>query len=950
MSAAQTGEIYCDAFTRDDSKDSIQYQDAEEIPVKGKTAKVKVYRVQHQAQAKTKLDPTALLDSTHHLPYGSEYLVEAVPVFGSGASSRADYRRGLGQQPPHRVLIITGESGTGKTMLLRYFQHHQTRCFMGAGDPVDTALEFHAWSGIVREMLSRTIKTHKTLLHIGGGSSNKSIASAASSAILARGGPTDADLRVRTRPEEVIESFLRLEASRERQSQSQSHRSSNNNNNDSDDNDHERPSPLHDHGGNNNNNILDADSDDHSHSFAFQQLPGAVSPVGASQTSSGRHSPRVAMEVSSMYERVPVLDYLVQRGRIARSMTPILNDLLPHEHLFPDALDTLEKGEERTKALEMLVFSIVEALSRLKPILLIFDNAHWMDSQSWTLLLKVLDELPNVSALIATRAMHRLKRQPLYDALEALPFVKKLEMRRFSYQVTALFLCQHYHIAIMDTQVLDFVFARTDGNPAELIKLMDFMIESKFIAIERETGSIKILNDLDDLDMQVPQYTRAKVMSCIDLLDGLAQLAIKVISINPEPVDERMLSGVLTLFLASEHDDSESELSSTRLKLPRSTSAHSILHQVRVGLAECEKEAILTIDDANKLIFFNSEEMRLVVYDTMLPSQRETIHLLYCQWFKDVTRQARYAAAAAAATGGTGRNSGAASTVEPSTLSGGSIRVDDAPSGGGYHPQYAMLGYHLSRSGNPKAALEAYQKAAEHALEVKDLSFATDCMQSSFKILEDGPRASKLSELDYILVRSKIEFLRGAIAIEKSEWDMAIAHMSFIIRLCQRKGSVLRRYSSSIYHNESVRDSTRTAKTASLRLGSTASIATVTTNLGSQIRMAVSESTWYLETQERCMPKLFNFQRLMPWGYPATLLFRRNGSRRQSRSTFSRMTSNVGRVQPEETVTALNQVNFYRRKAEILIKKIYVSKRKQEEMSREIQRLTQQSLKVKKKR
>ncbi|KAJ0390355.1 hypothetical protein ATCC90586_010537 [Pythium insidiosum] len=219
-----------------------------------------------------------MLDTTYHLPYGSEYLVEAVPLFGSG-TSRPDRRA----HPHHRVLIITGESGTGKTMLLRYFQHNQTRCFMGAGDPVDSALEFHAWSGIIREMLNRTIKTHKTLLHIGG-SSDKSISSAASSVVMARVGPTDADLRVRTRPDELIDNFLRLEAARESQ---------NNNEDDECNND------------NNNNNTHEVESD-HSHSYTFQ-LPGtaldSVSPVGVSQTSSGRHSPRVAMEVSTSSKR-----------------------------------------------------------------------------------------------------------------------------------------------------------------------------------------------------------------------------------------------------------------------------------------------------------------------------------------------------------------------------------------------------------------------------------------------------------------------------------------------------------------------------------------------------------------------------------------------------------------------------------------------------------------------
>jgi hypothetical protein len=926
MSSATSGEILCDEVTRDESKDSMQYDDSHEITVKGKTAKVRVFRVQRQAQSKTKLDPTALLDTVHGLPYGSEYLVELVPIFGSVAH-RTD-RRGAHK---HRVLIITGESGTGKSMLLRHFLHHHSRSFMGSGDPVDSALDFHAWGGIIKEMITRTVKTRRQQVSTHSGEN----------------GPTD--LNLITGPDEYLERFVTGSMGSRVGSP-----------------DGSNTFQLKSH---HRLRLMSMDDGD----------PRSVTPPSES-LSNGRDSPsRTLSSLTNAYERVPVLEYLIRKQRISASMAPILNDLLPYDQLYEGTLDELEKGEERTKALESLIFNIVEAVSKQKPILLIFDNAQWMDGQSWSLLVKVLDELPNVSALIATRAMHRMKRQPMYDLVEQLPYVKKQEIRRFTYQVTSLFLCQHYHIAIMDTQLLDFVFARTDGNPAELIKLMEFMIHSQFVSIDRQSGSISILSDLDDLDMQVPQYTRAKVMACVDTLDGLAQVALKLISVHPEPVEERMLNGILTMFLStSEHDDSETEgagISSTKLKIPRSSSAMSILHQVRIGLAECEKEAIVTLDDQNKLMFFNSEEMRLVVYDTMLPSQREAIHLLYCQWFRDMTQPRRNSSIISvqppSPKNGTTANPPAighrpsVGTIKRPSFAGGAttlLAVLDPNSSlkAQLQQQFAMLGYHLSRSGNAKPSLDAYQKAAELAIENRDLRFATDCMQSSFKILEDGPRVNKLNDLDYILVRSKIEFLRGAIAIEKSEWDMAIMHMSYIIRLCQRKGSVLRRYSSSVYRNESVLESTKTlaAKISSVRSASAAGPHQMDgggSSVISSLKLNLGESMLSMEMQQRCLPRLFNFQRLIPLGYPASLsmfFMRRSinsgGSRRSSRGgSLLRMGSGsaINRVQPEETLLALNQVHFYRKKAEVLIKKINVSRRKQEEMSREIQKLTQKSLK-----
>lgn len=916
MSAAQIGVVLCDDKTRDETKESIEYSKPQEISVKGKSAQVKVYPVQHQ-QTKTSLDPNLLLDLVHALPYGCKHIVENVPLFGS-SSLRSDRRGGAiaaaSQHPQHRVLIVAGETGTGKTMLLRHFLSHHARCYMGSGDPVDSTTEFHAWSGVVREMITRTVKTVKGALipDISFSGEHRNYEERIDSIIAA-------NLEPGAEPEEAVDAT---------DGQAQAEK------------------------------VVDLRSFEVERSNSEASVASSEKSTVSTQQHVGNLAPSRNMDsLTATYERVAVVDYLVHKSRISRSMVPILNDLLPYDQLYQGSFGAFMRGEERSKALEHIIFSMVEALSAHKPILLIFDNAQWMDGMSWSLVLKVLEELPNVFCLIATRSQSRTMNQPIFELIEQLPCAKRQELRRFSYQVTSLFLCQHYHIAIMDTQVLDFVYARTDGNPAELMKLMEFMIASKYIAIDRVSGIVTILSDLDDLDMQVPQYTRARVMSCVDALNGLAQLAMKVISTNPEPVEERMVNRILSMFLASDRDDSGNDLSGTggfKLKVAPSDSALSIQKQVRIGLAECEKEAILTIDDRKKMFFFNSEEMRLVVYDTMLPSQREALHALYCHWFREAT--------------GGGESSQTPSVLGPlpAIASGTSATENMATAGRTPMQQYqqlAMLGYHLSRSNNSKAALEAYLKAAEQAIEARELAFATDCMQSSFKILDGQPRNRKLNDLDYILLRSRVEFMRGAIAVEKSEWDNAITHMSYIIRLCQRKGSVLRRYSSSVHH-EHMFESTANTSSVLNSIGPGSSFGHKRSSVLSALeilRLDLTDSLWYIEMQERCMPTLISLREFTAWTHHTTakLFRRRNCSKSQLQGLVSttaprngliRINSSRSRIQPEETLVALNQVNFYRRKAEILIKKIYYSKHKQEEMSRDIQRLTQRSLQTKQKR
>lgn len=895
MTAAGVGMILCDEKTREHSESYVQYDGAMEIPVKGKTENIKVFSVRRD-QIKTKLDAAYLKDTVHALPYGCDQIVEQVPLFGSRwlRHDKLDRSDNL-----HRVLVVSGDSGTGKTMLLRYFLHHNSRCFMGSGDPLESTMEFHAWRGIVRELVHMTIKPPAAAT-FGSGNAEDSL---------------DDDMYSRLcldETEMVAGSSLTRSNSRHDNLVNQSRRTT-------------RVAEA---------STLEAFSEDTDSSIG-RSTDESVCPAGTLPTSPQYYKGGV---VGS--GRTSVLKYLVLTRRISKAMLCVLNDLVPYAHSGSGDAFGLEKGEERSKMLEQVLFLIVEAVSSHKPILLIFDNAQLIDSLSWNLIRRVVDELPSVYVLVATRTGHHsFHHHTSYELIERHPLVKKMEIRSFSYQVTSLFLCQYYHIAIMDTQLLDFVYARTDGNPAALIKIMNAMIDAGYIHVESSTGNIVILHDLDDLDTQVPQHTRVRVMSCVDQLDDLAHMTLKIMSVNPDPVEQRLMNGILTNFLNSDRKDSGTGVGGMVLKAPRSESMLSPLVEVRMALLGCERNGIITIDDHNKVMFFNSTEMRLVVYDTMLPSQRQMLHGVYADYLRDVinTPHRRYSSQVKLASLSA---SGTQELVGAVVVAGAGDPL--------VYQQYAVLGYHLSRSGSEKAAIDAYHKAGEGAIEAKEFGFATDCLQSSYKLLDTAHRSSKLNDLDNILLRSRIEFMRGAVAVERSEWDLAITHLSYIIRLCQRKGSLLRRYSSSVHH-EGLFESTRSTNFTTI--APTTAHLRDSRLLDSQLGCLPFGSpggSWFANLRAKGLILQFGIfnssKRKQPQRRPVTP--RPLGTARSApMPRLSRF--NSGRVQPEEALQILTQVNFYRKRAEMLIKKINHSKKKQEEMSREIQLLTLKSLQSK---
>ncbi|KAG3200533.1 hypothetical protein PC128_g4516 [Phytophthora cactorum] len=721
MSAAPVGEIYCDDRTHKETKDSVHFRDMLEMTVKGKTEPIQVFPVQQYSQA-SEACTTSSSEPTCPAPYRSSDILDAVPLFGSVPKGN------VSDANTHRALIVCGDSGTGKTMLLNHVvQRHSLPCFKGNGDSMDTAVDFHSWRGIAKAMATVMVKA----------SQNK--------ASLPR---IDVTGLTRDNNQSVADSTgLSSSLTMHRPSQ------------------HGRPSRTSTLTTHNETSDSEADLD---------------SSFNRRDTDSDKFN-----TVDTTPQRVTVLDYLLLHQQVTKETLKTLRYWLPYDDSCSDL--TAEKGEVSLKSFRQVMFSMIAVVSAAKPIMLAFDDAQWMDNRSLSLVLKVLDELPNVYFLITVRGISKhtaSARSMLLALVMSLPSVDIRQMNCFTYQETSLFLCQQYHITIMDTQVLNFVFERTEGNPGSLAKLVNFMLDAKYIAIEPEANNIVILKDLDEMDTLVPQHIRARVMSIVDSVDALAQTALKLLSINPQPSEERMVDGVLTFLSNAYSDGSMTEASGIRLKVPKPTSEMSLLRQVRESLVPCEK-ALLTIDSHNKLYFFTTEEMRLVVYDTMLPSQRKVLHALYAEWLKYAATKVSRDVSSLATVSSTGN----VTTIEPSKAS----AIHPMP-----YQRYALLAYHLSQSDNPKEALEANYLAAEGAMEAKELGFAEDCMHTSIKILNTHPRVNDLSELDTILLRSRIEFIRGTIAVENNDLSLAITHLSCITRLFNRKGSVLRYHTLNI--------------------------------------------------------------------------------------------------------------------------------------------------------
>ena len=87
-----------------------------------------------------------------------------------------------------------------------------------------------------------------------------------------------------------------------------------------------------------------------------------------------------------------------------RRMRPLLSSIVPVG--IPDnELTAAMDGSVRAENTKLLLASILRHATAQAPALVVVEDAHWLDSNSWALLLEVVQSVPRVLVAVTTRPM-----------------------------------------------------------------------------------------------------------------------------------------------------------------------------------------------------------------------------------------------------------------------------------------------------------------------------------------------------------------------------------------------------------------------------------------------------------------------------------------------------------------------------------------------------------------
>jgi class 3 adenylate cyclase len=350
--------------------------------------------------------------------------------------------------------------------------------------------------------------------------------------------------------------------------------------------------------------------------------------------------------------------------RLAALLNPILGTNLPEQD-FTRNLGSKERALYTRDLLVRLILRYSEQLHSLPgggSLLLLIEDAHWMDSASWTI----------ATALAQAIQLPEGPRLPLLMVLalrpneEALPgefqwlrehAEQQLQLNGLNREECRHLIARHLAVSTIPDDLLDLVYRRAEGNPYFSIELLQAL---------QDQGVLKIVNgqcrlQASDLAGPLPNTIQGVIISRLDRLLPAQQMTLKVASVIGTTFKLEILQGVHPV------EDERQYLA-------------GYLATLEMAGFLCSEP-----DDQNPSYTFRQAIIRDVIYNLMIFAQRRELHRRVARWY-----ETRYGQPAGAGT----------ADVESKAL----------------EPYYALLAEHWQMAEEAIPAIGYLERAAEQAL------------------------------------------------------------------------------------------------------------------------------------------------------------------------------------------------------------------------------------------
>ena len=260
---------------------------------------------------------------------------------------------------------------------------------------------------------------------------------------------------------------------------------------------------------------------------------------------------------------ISLVNLVVRNGRVEEKILPILNLIMPLT--IPETEYTMRLSQERREDLvQTILIELLRELSKENPLILVFDDAHSIDSTSMQLLHAILSSLHDtVSAVIC----HNDCDASSFRDIKSMPQAVQFTLRNLSTRDMGLLLSIKFNITVGNSELLHYLIQKTNGNPLQIVQLMKHMIKHRVIHINSEEGTCTTLKSLEQVHLQVSEHVRASVMLIFDGFYIDAQQRLRIASACSEECNLNMVLYAYDALCVTQ-DDQDRSKSVTKFKFP----------------------------------------------------------------------------------------------------------------------------------------------------------------------------------------------------------------------------------------------------------------------------------------------------------------------------------------------------------------------------------------------
>lgn len=232
-------------------------------------------------------------------------------------------------------------------------------------------------------------------------------------------------------------------------------------------------------------------------------------------------------------------DYLIER-------MPLLNVVLPL-HLPDNDLTAQMTGESRATSTRDVLIRILQRVQQPESgLLLIIEDAQWLDSASWALVTAVRQQVHPLLLVLATRPLAGAIPGE-YGQLCQAEGTCHLKLETMSQKDALALACQRLGAKVLEPRVARLIYEKTEGHPFFSEELAYVLRDARLIVID-EAGVCRFSPEAaEGHDLRFPDTIQDAIISRIDHLPPTQQVTLKVASVIGRTFAFRVLRDVYPL-------------------------------------------------------------------------------------------------------------------------------------------------------------------------------------------------------------------------------------------------------------------------------------------------------------------------------------------------------------------------------------------------------------------